>query len=278
MQNKQNNKLIGVRVVLLLCLLGSAGVVHAMPGEGAGEAGIHASLCASLPASAAADGSVAVAHAQPDIAGLGQPVSYARLDEVRGGFDLGDGLLASLGIQELTYINGNLVTSTSINIPNIGQITAQQATALASALSTVNLVQNGPRNIIEPSSIGQNNVAVTPSQGKPNNSAASSSIGQNNVAVTSSQGKPNNSAASPSPGLNSDASTVVQNTPNNAAAQSSLIQNAGLATVIQNSLNNQSISTLTTLNISVNTLDVLHELNLQSTLQAAQQLSLSLGH
>ena len=149
-----------------------------------------------------------VAHAQPDFAGLGQPVSYVRLDEVHGGFDLGGGLVASLGIQELAYINGNLVTSTSINIPNIGQITAQQATALASALSTVNLVRNGP-----------------------NNSAASS-----------------------------------------------LMQNAGLATVIQNSLNNQSISTLTTLNISVNTLDVLHELNLQSTLQAAQQLSLSLGH
>jgi len=202
----QNKLISGFRILLPLCLLGSAGVVHAVPGEGAGEAGGQAS---SLPAGVAADGSVAVAHAQPDIAGLGQPVSYARLDEVRGGFDFGDGLVASLGIQELAYINGNLVTSTSINIPNIGQITAQQATALASVLSTVNFVQNGPGN---------------------------------------------------------------------PTASSSPIQNAGLATVIQNSLNNQSISTLTTLNISVNTLEVLHELNLQSTLQAAQQLSLSLGH
>ena len=204
------NKLIsGFRIALPLCLLGSAGVVHAMSGEGTDEAGEHALLRASLSAGAVADGRVAVAHTQPDIAGLGQPVSYARLDEVRGGFDLGGGLVASLGIQELAYINGNLVTSTNINIPNIGQITAQQATALASALSTANLVRNGP---------------------------------------------------------------------NNSAASSSLTQNAGLATVIQNSLNNQSISTLTTLNISVNTLEVLHELNLQSTLQGAQQLSLSLGH
>jgi hypothetical protein len=105
----------------------------------------------------------AFAHAQSappspitthQVAGLGFPVPNARLDTVRGGFDLGNGLVASFGIVRAVYVDGGLVSYTSVNIPDIAHITTQQATALASALGTVN-VQIGPGNSFTPSSMGQ---------------------------------------------------------------------------------------------------------------------------
>lgn len=103
-------------------------------------------------------GCAALANAQSTsyrVAGLGYPVPNARLATVRGGFDLGDGLVASLGIERAVYINGNLVTYSSINIPDIAHITTQQAMTLASALGTVNVVQNGPGNTFDLSTLGQ---------------------------------------------------------------------------------------------------------------------------
>lgn len=72
---------------------------------------------------------------------------------MRGGFDAGTSLQVSFGIQRAVYINGNLVTSTSINIPDVGQITAAQASALAAVTNTVNVIQNGPGNSFDPSSL-----------------------------------------------------------------------------------------------------------------------------
>jgi hypothetical protein len=110
-----------------------------------------------------------VTHAQTvqRVVGLGLPVPNARLDTVRGGFDLGDGIEASLGIERAVYIDGNLVTYASVSIPDIAHITTQQAMALASALSTVN-VQNGPGNTFDPSSMG-NATATTVIQNTLNN-------------------------------------------------------------------------------------------------------------
>jgi hypothetical protein len=110
-----------------------------------------------------------MAHAQTarPVSGFGMPVPNERLDTVRGGFDLGDGIEASLGIQRAVYINGNLVTYASVNIPDIAHITTQQAVALASVLSTVN-VQNGPGNTFDPSSMG-NATAATVIQNTLNN-------------------------------------------------------------------------------------------------------------
>ena len=138
--------------------------------------------------------------------GLGYPVPNERLATVRGGFDLGNGLVASLGIERAVYINGNLITYSSINIPDVAHITSQQAMTLASALSTVNVVQNGPGNTFNVSSLGQ----------------------------------------------------------------------AAGATVIQNTLNNQTIRNLTTLNVSVNTLNAFRDEGLQQAMQAVQVQAL--GH
>ncbi|HEY3596258.1 MAG TPA: hypothetical protein VGL08_01890 [Paraburkholderia sp.] len=75
-------------------------------------------------------------------------LSEERLDSMRGGFDMPSGLKVSFGITRTVAVNGNLVTTTSFNIPDINNITAQQAQSLA----TVNagaLLQNGPNNVVQ---------------------------------------------------------------------------------------------------------------------------------
>jgi hypothetical protein len=86
-------------------------------------------------------------------AGLGVAVSNSRLDGMRGGFETDSGLQISFGIQRAIYVNGNLVTSNSVNIPDIGQMNAAQATALAAVANAVNVVQIGPGNSFDPTSL-----------------------------------------------------------------------------------------------------------------------------
>jgi hypothetical protein len=97
-----------------------------------------------------------LAHAQePSMAHWPAAVSGHRLDAVRGGFDVGNGLLASFGIERAIYINGNLVTSNSVQVPDIGRMTADQATALAAATGTVNVIRNGAGNSVDTSAFNQ---------------------------------------------------------------------------------------------------------------------------
>jgi hypothetical protein len=75
-------------------------------------------------------------------------VSDERLDRMRGGFDLASGLKVSFGISRMVVVNGNLVTTTSFNIPDISNMSAQQAQQLAS-INTGALLQNGPGNVVQ---------------------------------------------------------------------------------------------------------------------------------
>jgi hypothetical protein len=134
------------------------------------------------------------------------PVSEERLDRARAGYDFGNGLVVSLGIDRAVYINGALVTSSRIQIPDIAHITSAQAEALAGPHGAVEVVQNGPGNSIAPVPLSQTMAA----------------------------------------------------------------------TVVQNTLDNQNISTVTTLNIAVNTLSLFRGLNLQQSLQTA--INSPLGH
>lgn len=149
----------------------------------------------------------ATASARIDAVSAWTPVSEQALDDTRGGFDIGNGLMASFGIDRAVYVNGSLVTSTSFNVPDIAHMTASQAAAMSAALNSVSVTQVGPNNTFDPSSLGSKVQA---------------------------------------------------------------------ATVVQNTLNNQNIQTITTLNTSVNTLNVFHQMNFQDALQAAQLQSL--GH
>jgi len=266
MSHTSSNLSCCIRYALPLCLISFAGVAHAMPGDDPTDGDGLLPSRPPLPAETVANGvaPAAISHDVVSQKSSGDldwaPVGNDKLDAVRGGFDLGSGLIASLGIQQVAYINGNLVVSTNINIPNVANITSQQATALASVLNTVNVIQNGPGNTFNPSSSGQNSVAVTAQ------SSAAAAM-QSNVDATT----PN---SPPSAAQNTTAATEQ----NIAAATGQSIaaamgQDTAAATVIQNTLNNQAIHSLTTLNISVNTLDALRNMNLQSTLQAAQLLS-----
>ena len=89
------------------------------------------------------------------------PVSAQTLDGSRGGFDTGTGLLVSFGIERAVSVNGNLVSNTSFNIPNVANLTPEQAKLATVALSTVNLVQIGPGNSYQPGNLGSLNLGLT---------------------------------------------------------------------------------------------------------------------
>jgi hypothetical protein len=82
------------------------------------------------------------------------PVGQDTLDSLRGGFDVGNGLMASFGIDRAVYVNGNLVTQTSFNVPDIAHMTTMQAAAMQSALNAMSITQIGPNNTFDPSSLG----------------------------------------------------------------------------------------------------------------------------
>ncbi len=73
-----------------------------------------------------------------------------RLDRVRGGFDLPSGLMLSFGIERVVYVNGDLVATASVHIPDITRMTATQAQQLAEVKRGM-LVQVGGGNTFNPS-------------------------------------------------------------------------------------------------------------------------------
>lgn len=92
-------------------------------------------------------------HAQALPSSFGSPnqelwmtVADEQLDRMRGGFDVGGGLMVSLGIQQATYINGQLLTQTNIPLTQLSQLSSAQAALLRERLSTLTVVQNGPSN------------------------------------------------------------------------------------------------------------------------------------
>lgn len=87
-------------------------------------------------------------HSEP----LGEewvPVGTERLDAMRGGFVVRSGLALSFGIERVAFVNGELVASSTLRIPDVANMTAEQAQALA-ALSRTQIVQVGEGNIVQP--------------------------------------------------------------------------------------------------------------------------------
>lgn len=76
------------------------------------------------------------------------PVSDHVLDDLRGGFDVGQALTVSFGIVRSVTINGDLVAKTSFNLPDITKITAEQARIASLAIAETSVVQNGFGNIL----------------------------------------------------------------------------------------------------------------------------------
>jgi len=105
-------------------------------------------LCVGSSALAQLSGA---AKSDPSEAILWRTVGDQTLDQMRGGFDLGGGVVVSFGLARSVDINGVLVTTTSFQIADVSKITAAQAVALNKQIGTLNLVQNGSGNTIQPS-------------------------------------------------------------------------------------------------------------------------------
>jgi hypothetical protein len=99
---------------------------------------------------AAARAAQAQAHAQATrpnpFGGERVAVRDNALDRVRGGF-VTPGLNISFGIERAVYINGALVTTTSLNVSDLGRITSANGTKLSDPASLA-LIQSGAGNSV----------------------------------------------------------------------------------------------------------------------------------
>jgi hypothetical protein len=181
-------------------------------------------------------------HAVPD----------ARLDTIRGGFDFGDNLRASFALERTVLVNGMEAMRTTISVPDIANITAQQAAQLRSALQTT-LVNVGNNSV--------NAAALTPTDAAQA-SAAQANAAQASAAQASAATQSAASASAPA------MSAPVQ-APAAAMASVSLPASVTPGLVIQNSLDNQAITATTTIDASVNTARMLQNMRVSESVNDA---------
>lgn len=80
---------------------------------------------------------------------------------------MGNGLAVSFGITNAVFINGALMTETTLNIGRMADLSPSEAAALGQKLNSLSLVQNGPGNTITagsaaaPSKSGSADVTVS---------------------------------------------------------------------------------------------------------------------
>lgn len=103
---------------------------------------IGAAACGLVLTAGAADGGPAAA---------GLPAGWTAvpeqsLDDVRGGFDLGGGMVVSLGVERLVSINGSTVASSQFSIADLSRISASEAQLAHEAVPQFAVVQNGMGN------------------------------------------------------------------------------------------------------------------------------------
>lgn len=70
-------------------------------------------------------------------------VDSATLDEARGGFLTGDGLMVNLGLERLVSINGNVVERTELQLGDVGKLARGEASLSPQAIGELRLIQNG---------------------------------------------------------------------------------------------------------------------------------------
>lgn len=75
-----------------------------------------------------------------------QAISEDQLAQLRGGFDLGAGLTVSFGVARTVLVNGEVMSRMSFNLPDLRNVTPEQARAAATAMGQLNLVQQGAGN------------------------------------------------------------------------------------------------------------------------------------
>ena len=75
--------------------------------------------------------------------------SLARLEALRGGFEPAPGLKVSFGMVRTVDINGEVVSRTSFQLPDMSRISEAQARMVNLAMRDAGLVQNGPGNYLQ---------------------------------------------------------------------------------------------------------------------------------
>jgi hypothetical protein len=186
---------------------------------------LFAAVFASGACAAAQAADFPINHALPD----------AQLDTIRGGYDFGDNLRASFALERTVLINGMEAMRTTISVPDIANITAQQAAQLQSALQTTVI------------NVGNNSVNAAALA--PTNAAQASATAQSAASV---------------PAM----SAPVQ-APAAATASVSLPASITPGLVIQNSLDNQAITATTTIDASVNTARMLQNMRVAESVNDA---------
>jgi hypothetical protein len=185
-----------------------------------------------LIAALVAGGTCAASHAA-DFP-VNDAVPDAQLDRIRGGFDFGDNMRASFALQRTVLINGMEAMRTTISVPDIANITRDQAAALQDALRTT-VVTNGVGGVEGAVPTMQSVPTVSPT-----GSAAVVPAASGGAAVAS---MPTISAALPNstlPGL-----------------------------IVQNSLDNQAITATTTIDASVNSARMLDSMRVAESIHDA---------
>lgn len=76
------------------------------------------------------------------------PLGADRLEAMRGGFALPSGLVVSFGFERMAWVDGELVASLRIDIPDVARMTPAQARELAQ-LRQLQVVQVGPGNVFD---------------------------------------------------------------------------------------------------------------------------------
>ncbi|MGO4153001.1 hypothetical protein [Cupriavidus sp. YAF13] len=225
----------------------------------------------ATPAAVRAQAPAPQVHAARTTMASWKPVAQERLDDLRGGFDVGGGLQVSFGIERSVLINGALVVSTSLTIPDVSRITADQATRLAAALGVATGAGAAAATAVG-NALASNPVTAGTS-GANGSSAAGGSSSSTGTSVSASAGTVVTSlpataiAAAGATVTTNGVLSLIQNGPGNSAAASML---AGApVTVIQNTLNNQSIQNLVTINAGVNTLQAFRAQVANATLNSA---------
>ncbi len=81
-----------------------------------------------------------------------------RLDAVRGGFIDASGLQVSFGIERAIYLNGELVTTTRLNVADLAAISGGKTGATLTG--GAGLLQNGPGNLIDSGTLSPSSLAT----------------------------------------------------------------------------------------------------------------------
>lgn len=178
-------------------------------------------------------------------------VPDAQLDRIRGGFDFGDNLRASFALQRTVLINGMEAMRTSITVPDIAQMTADQAAALQNALRTT-IVTNGMGTVADA-------VPVTPSAAN----AAPSAVPVVSAPATTDAANAATAAAATG---NTNAANAGASS---AAVVATLPASSMPGLIVQNSLNDQTISATTTIDASVNTATLLQNMRVAESIRDA---------